>query len=235
MRGKIIGAGIISGNDDNRYSFNKEDIKNSDTLNLENLINLEVDFMIEGDKAVDIYVNKSMTNPFKVISNDSIESIRMKYFIGMGAGMLAPIPFIGWILDIVGTILQFFALISLQKISNSRTLLRNFIIASVISIISSIVMLISGIGTILANGGMEELSFIIFIAVAINIIGIIFWYKYYSELKDITGQNLYKTAFWFYAIGFLTLIFGIGFIFIIIANILEVIAWYKIKEIKKVN
>ncbi len=235
MKGKILDTGIIAGNDNNRYSFTKEDIKNLDTSNLENLIDLEVDFIIKEDKAIEIYIENSISNPFKIISSDNIKSIRMKYFIGMGANMLTPIPFIGWILALIGTVLKLLAIISLQKISNSKNLLKNFIIASTISLISSIVMIISGISGLMSNQGTSDLSYIIVIGVILNITAIIFWYKYYTELKSITGENLFKIAFYFYAIGFLTLIFGLGFIFLIIANILEFMAWYRIKDIKKVN
>ncbi|WP_096014201.1 hypothetical protein [Campylobacter lanienae] len=54
MKGKILGAGAISGEDGNRYYYDEDAIKN---LNENSKIEgLEVDFDIKDGKAVEIYI-----------------------------------------------------------------------------------------------------------------------------------------------------------------------------------
>lgn len=44
MNGKILGKGVIRGNDGKRYSFNTSEIKNAQGIKIDDLIGSEVDF-----------------------------------------------------------------------------------------------------------------------------------------------------------------------------------------------
>ncbi|WP_096019931.1 hypothetical protein [Campylobacter lanienae] len=82
MKGKILGAGAISGEDGNRYYYDEDAIKN---LNENSKIEgLEVDFDIKDGKAVEIYiVSKSFSPNFGSIGgslqNTNLPKIDSKY------------------------------------------------------------------------------------------------------------------------------------------------------------
>lgn len=44
MNGKILGKGVIRGNDGKRYSFNISEIKNAQGIKIDDLIGSKVDF-----------------------------------------------------------------------------------------------------------------------------------------------------------------------------------------------
>ncbi|EMZ38562.1 hypothetical protein [Helicobacter bilis] len=57
MQGKILGLGVIRGDDGNRYSFSLDDIANLSGYNSRNLAGYQVDFEIdEENKAKDIFI-----------------------------------------------------------------------------------------------------------------------------------------------------------------------------------
>lgn len=56
MKGKILGVGVISGDDGNRYSFELSDIANLKKRSLDSLSGCEVDFQIQDDKAKNIFI-----------------------------------------------------------------------------------------------------------------------------------------------------------------------------------
>ncbi|WP_096030360.1 MULTISPECIES: hypothetical protein [Campylobacter] len=82
MKGKILGAGAISGEDGNRYYYDEDAIKN---LNENSKIEgLEVDFDIKDGKAVEIYIiSKSFSPNFGSIGgslqNTNLPKIDSKY------------------------------------------------------------------------------------------------------------------------------------------------------------
>lgn len=58
MRGKVLGIGLISGDDGNRYSFEPSDISNLGKRTLEGLTGCEVDFQVNEGKANNIFIVK---------------------------------------------------------------------------------------------------------------------------------------------------------------------------------
>lgn len=56
MKGKILGAGAISGEDGKRYYYDESELKN--TKSGQKLDGCEVDFDIKNNKAVEIYITK---------------------------------------------------------------------------------------------------------------------------------------------------------------------------------
>lgn len=68
----------------------------------------------------------------------------------------------------------------------------------------------------------------------ICLIGLVFGYFYYRDLATVTNEKFFLYAFICRAVVIFTLFIPIlGIILIIVANIVELIAWIKFKEIKK--
>lgn len=148
MQGKILGLGVIRGDDGNRYSFSLDDIANLSGYNSRNLARYQVDFEIdEENKARDIFMlNKASF--WSRIAQDDIKSIRRNFLIALSLYFLSNLfGFVSLmeykksgledttIFDILnntclifGYLFWLFATIGLNRASGSKTLLRNFII-----------------------------------------------------------------------------------------------------------
>ena len=61
----------------------------------------------------------------------------------------------------------------------------------------------------------------------------VFMYRYYKELSYITNDRLFFYAFVCRVVGYLTLLFFIGYFFLLADLVLEVVAWFRVKEIRK--
>lgn len=162
MQGKILGLGVIRGDDDNRYSFSLDDIANLSGYNSRNLARYQVDFEIdEENKARDIFMlNKASF--WSRIAQDDIKSIRRNFLIALSLYFLSNLfGFVSLmehkksgledttIFDILnntclifGYLFWLFATIGLNRASGSKTLLRNLIISFVILILVVAALLI---------------------------------------------------------------------------------------------
>ena len=60
MKGKILGAGAISGDDGNRYYYDESELKN--LKENQKLDGAEVDFEVKDGKAVGVYITKSTSS-----------------------------------------------------------------------------------------------------------------------------------------------------------------------------
>lgn len=162
--------------------------------------------------------------------------------------MLTWIPFVGVVAALLAIVLQFLVIMSVNKGSQSTTLLKNYIIALLIPFIGGIIITISLLGTVGGNvyysysgGGIGDINYIIS---GIGVFGVIFgilvalswWffmYRYYKELTHITNDKLFFYAFVCRVVGYLTLLFFIGWFFLLADLVLEVVAWFRVKEIRK--
>ncbi len=247
MKGKVLfvdnlkKTGVIDGENGTRYEFSKEDIKNLESLEFEKILGLEVDFVVDGDRACEIYMLNKNIRGFQPIMDISIESARQNFFIGLVSRFGSSIPYLGWILHIAGFVFEILAVRAIGEIAQSNTLLKRFIIAIVVNMIAFGVtiaslffnladMSFSNLGSI---DMFSNLGVVAFVGVFCGIISAIFWSNYYKEIRDLTDEDYFTHAFYCYAIGGITLVFLIGVLFNLIGFILEAVAWYRIKEVKQ--
>ncbi|MCI2235909.1 MULTISPECIES: hypothetical protein [Helicobacter] len=250
MRGVILGSGIISGDDGKRYQFHLQDIQNLEGRSEQSLEKCEVDFEIDesGEKASAkaIFITKSSANVVDSITNslndNSISSIKLKAYIGIIFSALAFIPFLGWFFAIAGVVVYIFALIGISRESGCKSIIFNFIISAVLSFISTIIISFSTVSAVVGalsnadSGIFAGIGFAGIIGFIIAISALYFSYKYYSLLSEATNERLFFYAFIISVIATLTIFIPLlGILLTIISYIVQIVAWVKFKEIRKIN
>ena len=228
MKGIVLAHGVISAQDGHRYSFTQEDVKSQDKIKIGN----EVDFVANGGKASEIYV-------ISKILNTEISSIRTLALVG---ACLSIFGFIGGVLYIPGFICLLIAILKLANLVNSPTLKRNYILSAISSVIGVVLILIgaflgmsSSIGATNSNGGFTFSPIVIILLVLGVIISIYSLYKIfltYKELSQISGDKFFLYYAIFFIIGIATMMVLVGYILLIVATILHIIAWYRFKIAK---
>ncbi len=246
MRGVILGSGVISGEDGKRYSYELKDIQNLNGKTEASLERCEVDFEVDDSKkslsAKAIFITKSPSSNFgNIFQDSSIPSIKMKAYIALGCGLFSPIPIIGWLFGIVSIVFLILTILNISKISGSKELLKNYILYAVIATIGTVVIAISA-GSAMILGSMSSSSgmvggAIVFMVIGLLVIalGLFFAYKYYRELADLTQEEFFFYAFIIKVVASITIpILVVSVIVSIAATVVEIIAWVRFKDIKKV-
>ena len=227
MKGTVLAHGVISAQDGHRYSFTLEDIKSQDKITIGD----EVDFVANNLKASEIYV-------ISKILNTEISSIRTLALVG---ACLSIFGFIGGVLYIPGFICLLIAILKLANLVNSPTLKRNYILSAISSVIGVVLILIgaflgmsSSIGATSNNGFTFSPTVIILLALGV----IIFIYSLYTmflaykELSQISGDKFFLYHAILFIIGIATMMVLVGYVLLIVATILHIIAWYRFKIAK---
>ena len=228
MKGIVLAHGVISAQDGHRYSFTQEDVKSQDKIKIGN----EVDFVANGGKASEIYV-------ISKILNTEISSIRTLALVG---ACLSIFGFIGGVLYIPGFICLLIAILKLANLVNSPTLKRNYILSAICGVIGVVLILISAflgmsssIGATNSNGGFTFSPIVIILLVLGVIISIYSLYKMfltYKELSQISGDKFFLYHAILFIIGIATMMVLVGYVLLIVATILHIIAWYRFKIAK---
>ena len=228
MKGAVLAHGVISAQDGHRYSFTQEDIKSQGEIKIGD----EVDFVANNLKASEIYV-------ISKILNSEISSIRTLALVG---ACLSIFGFIGGVLYIAGFIFLLIAILQLAKVVNSPTLKCNYIFCVVCGVIGFVLMAVGvAFGTIASivatNGDMVNSSFkfspTVIILLALG--AIIFIYSLYTmflaykELSQISGDKFFLYHAILFIIGIATMIVLVGYVLLIVATILHIIAWYRFR------
>jgi len=177
---------------------------------------------------------------------------------GIGAILLlvgAPIPQVGFVVSIVGLILQFIAIKNISEIVQDQSIFSNFLINFILGILaigSVIIVLIATIGSVggisffTALEGMnptqpaEIFSYIqpllsgcilaLVIMWILLLIGAIYLRKSYNRIADQTNVETFKTTGTLYLVGTASMIFIVGFLIIFIARIFEIISFFSIPD-----
>ena len=228
MKGTVLAHGVISAQDGHRYSFTQEDVKSQDKIKIGD----EVDFVANNLKASEIYV-------ISKILNTEISSIRTLALVG---ACLSIFGFIGGVLYIPGFICLLIAILKLANLVNSPTLKRNYILSAISSVIGVVLILIgaflgisSSIGATNSNGGFTFSPIVIILLALGVIISIYSLYKIfltYKELSQISGDKFFLYYAIFFIIGIATMMVLVGYVLLIVATILHIIAWYRFKIAK---
>ncbi|MCI6343913.1 MAG: hypothetical protein MR769_04435 [Campylobacter sp.] len=220
MQGKILSTQLISGDDGKRYEYDKNDVVNLGNKDLALLTGSQVDF-VSFDKRVakSIYIIAENVNVSGILSADSISSARAKALWGLGLLFFNFIPYIGYIIAIVGFVLYLMAIYSVSKAAASKSLFKNYIIA----VISGFLGFFLLIPAIMLLGSSEHVSIgtsviaVLLLAMIALIIATIYGYRMHAELARLSGSSLFLWAFWIF----------------IIAWVLLFIAWWRFKKLEK--
>ncbi|MDY4155109.1 hypothetical protein [Campylobacter sp.] len=220
MQGKILSPQLISGDDGKRYEYDKNDVENLGNKDLALLTGSQVDF-VSFDKRVakSIYIIAENVNVSGILSADSISSARAKALWGLGLLFFNFIPYIGYIIAIVGFVLYLMAIYSVSKAAASKSLFKNYIIA----VISGFLGFFLLIPAIMLLGSSEHVSIgtsviaVLLLAMIALIIATIYGYRMHAELARLSGSSLFLWAFWIF----------------IIAWVLLFIAWWRFKKLEK--
>lgn len=228
MQGKILDYGMILGNDGNRYLFSDDDVKGG-SVNIGN----NVDFLIVGQIAKEIYIMKDKDNVsnFLNLGDGEIANVKKIAYIGFGLMLLGIVPFLGF-LTLIGGIFLIIALYKISKISKSKTLFKNYIIASVLLMLGVIAVMFGSVSIALSEA--KSSIAIIIVGFLVMIVAIYFLFKSYKELAFVTENKLFLISFYVRAASFLlTLIPVLNILLSFISSIIEIYAWYKLEKIKQ--
>ena len=224
MKGTVLAHEVISAQDGHRYSFTQEDVKSQDKIKIGD----EVDFVANNLKANEIYV-------ISKILNTEISSIRTLALVG---ACLSIFGFIGGVLYIPGFICLLIAILKLANLVNSHALKRNYILSAISSVIGVVLILIgaflgmsSSIGATSNNGFTFSPTVIILLTlgVIIFIYSLYIMFLAYKELSQISGDKFFLYHAILFIIGIATMMVLVGYVLLIVATILHIIAWYRFK------
>lgn len=218
MKGKILGHGIISGDDGLRYHFQTSDIVNLENKDPNKLSGSEVDFVANDGNASEIFLTKStglnidtqnisqnlLAIRSKITSVD-LAGAKTNIFIAVSAfffayflGNNASIP-----IAIVGAIFMLWSSFIVKQVSDSKDIFKNTILIVVFAVLMlySMKFGIQEAATIALFGGKTTKIYIYFTA------GIVFFALYFefirrycSELEKLTSQRLFKISSYIAAI-----------------------------------
>ncbi|MBR2149602.1 MAG: 2-amino-4-hydroxy-6-hydroxymethyldihydropteridine pyrophosphokinase [Campylobacter sp.] len=251
MKGKILGYGVISGDDGNRYNFEVSDIVNLDNRDPNKLSGVEVDFEAEEKSAKAIFITHTtpsvnLDNLKNQMMNNDAAGIRFKFLLSigilLGAELIFLIPFIGLVLGtllfIGGLALYIVAILALKKESQSTTLLRNLLISFAFiglfavlaaSFVASLgATFITGVSTVTITLGV--FWFLSWVGMSF------FWILFMREIAFITGQKVILWGAYVHMVGSILtpVTFGIlTIIFSIIALGMYIYGFYKFNAITK--
>jgi len=176
---------------------------------------------------------------------------------GIGAILilLGIVPTIGFLIGIVGFILVLVAVKYISNETKETAIFNNFLYFFIVTIIAIVVAGAILVITFLEAGGMSYITelqnlaysdpievwntiqpLIIGLLVALvilwilMIISMIFLRKSYNKIGELTNVKWFNTTGLLFFIGAATIIIGIGFIIILIAMILEIIAFFSLPD-----
>lgn len=177
-----------------------------------------------------------------------------KTYGGIGAILAligGAIPKLGSVLSIVGIVLILLAVKEIADEVGDEAVFKNYLISFILQVgafVALIIAIVAVLGTsIIAMGGprafeheMQDFGAIMAIIGSILVGFIIFWIlfslgsyylkKSYELIAEYTDVDLFKTTGLLYFIGALTSIILIGLLIILVARILEIVAYFSLPE-----
>jgi uncharacterized membrane protein len=168
------------------------------------------------------------------------------------------IPTAGLVVDIIGLILVFIAVKYIADVAKNEEIFKNYLlnfIFSIIAIIAAIAIMLMAFG---AMGGWAFITSLqsaqitdfnsfmnyfsnfsgliagcvaaLFVGWILLVLGAVYYRRSYNLIADATKVDLFRTTGFVYFIGAILLIIAVGAIIILIAKILEIIAYFSLPE-----
>jgi len=179
---------------------------------------------------------------------------------GIGAILVlfTAVPNIGWILGIVVLVIILVAINNISQVVNDKKIYNNMLTAVILTIGAIVVGTVTAIGAIyhvIGMGSFVGSKFVLapnittgdWIGLAIAIIGgvlavegflvisAVFVRRSYKSVASKLNIKMFETAGLLYLIGAATAIIGIGFVLILIAEILLAVSFFSISEQSRVT
>ena len=176
---------------------------------------------------------------------------------GIGAilTLLGIIPSAGFILGIIGFILILVAVKYISDETKDKSIFNNFLYFFIICIIGVVVTVIILVITVINAGGIAYINELqakaltnpmdvwnaiqplltgflvaLLILCILIIISAIYLRKSYDKIAELTNVKWFSTTGLLFLIGAATLIIGVGFIILLVAMILEIIAFFSLPD-----
>jgi uncharacterized membrane protein len=166
---------------------------------------------------------------------------------GIGAilFLLSPIPYIGWVLSIVGLVLVLVAIKKIADMTDRREIFQDYIkafILGVISIVAFFVLLwgsilsmlgsLSGFGSAEAalGTGFGGIILAVIASLALSITAAYFQRRSFRKITEETGEKLFATTGNTYFIGSILVVILVGFLIQFIAAIMEIAAFFSLPD-----
>lgn len=172
-----------------------------------------------------------------------MDQARLLGGIGSILMLLTLVPYVGLILGIVGFILVLIAIKYISDHTGNRSIFNNYLIAVILGIIAiiagvtvSTITILGSIGLMMIEGPLASfikmiLSIIVVLIViwVIMIVAAIFMRRSFNSIASTLNVKLFSTAALLYLIGaILLIVLGVGGIIILVAIILQIIAFFQI-------
>ena len=204
--------------------------------------------------AKDIFIVKSQNSSFT--NNEIIGSLQLDKSdvrkgavfaaIGVGISFLGIIPIVGVLFLILGLVLE---LVGVYKLSNNakteKDIFKNMVLGYILVLVGSVVMslimgagMLGGIASLDQNSsdlgfgiGMGGMVIGVLVYIAFAIASIVKMYKALNTIGHEYNVSLMRTSAKVYIAGILTIpLFGIGFLILLIFNIMKIFAYLKIEK-----
>lgn len=173
----------------------------------------------------------------------ALEQARILGGIGSILMLLAIVPLAGPILAIIGFILVLIAIKHISDHTGDRSIFNNYLIAVIVGVIAMVVGAVMGFAGLFGGFGLMGagapmigltgmlLSMIAVLAVIwiLEVIAAIFIRRSFTSIASALNVKMFSTAALLYLIGAILIIaFGVGGIILLVALILQVIAFFRI-------
>ena len=181
-----------------------------------------------------------------------------KVFGGIGALLMLIggfIPYAGPIVSIVGLVLVFIAVKSISQITKDEDIFRNYLMHFILSIISIVAIFVIMLIAFGAVGGFSWITSLesanitdfdsfwayfggligacvlaLIVGWILSVLAAIYLRKSYNSIAKHTKVDLFRTTGTVYFIGAITTIVLIGFLILLIARIIEIIAYFSLPD-----
>ncbi|WP_072236220.1 hypothetical protein [Campylobacter coli] len=178
----------------------------------------------------------------EILVQKKIKEIRFKAIASIVCGFLSIIPYLGVLFNLVSWILFFILLYDLKIYGGAKNLFKNLFITAGIgffsilintSILFAMLKPRTGIfGGLYFNQDSIFSAITTFSVLFIITLALIFPFlkAFYYEIARVTKQKYFIYAFNTFYLGLLTLIIGIGLVFLLASLVFWILAWVKFKE-----
>lgn len=181
-----------------------------------------------------------MHNLNEALFQKKIKEIRLKAIASIICGFLGIIPYLGVLFALASWILFFIVLYDLKIYGGAKNLFKNFLISvgigffGILINISSLFVILESRNGFFANFYFNQDYVVIgiFCVLFVITLALIFpFFKAFSyEIARVTKQKYFIYAFNTCFLGLITLIIGIGLVFLLASLVFWILAWVKFKE-----
>ena len=233
MKGQILGfdgnIGFITGEDNKRYSFTKEEWKENTPPEK----GQKVDFNAEGENAKDIYlIETSNTVQLPAQNKEILSKAGLLGGLGIIGLFLGWIPLIGPVISLAGMIILLMGIYKISKLAPEKNIFRYFLYAYIV--FPLVFIILGGVITALIGHSVNESILLalawILIVIPMFVSQAIYYKKAFLGIYETTGVQLFETTAKMFYWGSLLAIIGIGIFIVLVAWIMAAVAFFSLRK-----